>query len=453
MTVPTKPVRTSADLRQDIAISAATLTSPQAGSLTEVRAWLAARAGTDDVPDIERIGFSDLHQWGFHPDSGDLVHSSGKFFQITGLRLHGHQPPVDNWSQPIINQPEIGILGILVTRIDGVLCFLMQAKMEPGNINTIQLSPTVQATRSNYRRVHGGAATRFLDNFRELDESRVLVDVLQSEQGASFYQKRNRNMIVEIDEPLPTGEEYRWLTLGQIHELLHVDNAVNMNARSILSNLPVDSQGDSIGVRNWINEAKCRSDFVAELVGLRDLRSWQVSDEAIRHESGRFFEVIAVSVQARHREVRSWDQPLIAPCGQGVVAFLASRRSGQLEVLVQARAEPGTRDVLELAPTVQAVPASYEHLPREARPRYLDLVMDAPPERLLFDVLLSEEGGRFYHAEHRYLVVEADDDVRQETPPPAYRWVRLGELSALIRHSGYCNVEARSLLACLQSLR
>ena len=42
---------------------------------------------------------------------------------------------------------------------------LMQAKMEPGNVNPLQLSPTVQATRSNYTQVHRGTGTRYLEYF------------------------------------------------------------------------------------------------------------------------------------------------------------------------------------------------------------------------------------------------------------------------------------------------
>ena len=36
---------------------------------------------------------------------------------------------------------------------------------KPGNINNIQLSPTVQATKSNYLRAHGGKKTKFIDYF------------------------------------------------------------------------------------------------------------------------------------------------------------------------------------------------------------------------------------------------------------------------------------------------
>ena len=37
--------------------------------------------------------------------------------------------------------------------------YLLQSKIEPGNINGVQLSPTVQATKSNYLRKHGGKNT------------------------------------------------------------------------------------------------------------------------------------------------------------------------------------------------------------------------------------------------------------------------------------------------------
>ncbi|CAM5359048.1 GDP-mannose 4,6-dehydratase [Streptomyces cyaneofuscatus] len=88
------------------------------------------------------------------------------------------------WHQPIIVQPEVGILGILVKEFDGVPHFLMQAKMEPGNSNLLQISPTVQATRSNYTKAHKGADVRYLEYFRGPRQGRVLADVLQSEHQA-----------------------------------------------------------------------------------------------------------------------------------------------------------------------------------------------------------------------------------------------------------------------------
>ena len=49
-------------------------------------------------------------------------------------------------------QNEIGILGIIKNIKTNK--YLLQAKVEPGKINKIQISPTVQATRSNYSRIN-----------------------------------------------------------------------------------------------------------------------------------------------------------------------------------------------------------------------------------------------------------------------------------------------------------
>ena len=56
------------------------------------------------------------------------------------------------WNQPLIIQKEVGILGILKKRYKSTDYYLLQAKIEPGNTDNIQLSPTVQATKSNYLR-------------------------------------------------------------------------------------------------------------------------------------------------------------------------------------------------------------------------------------------------------------------------------------------------------------
>ena len=70
----------------------------------------------------------------WHLDSGiNIRHDSGKFFSIEGLKVSkeiGESNIV--WDQPIINQPEIGLLGIITKEFNGILYFLLQAKKNPG---------------------------------------------------------------------------------------------------------------------------------------------------------------------------------------------------------------------------------------------------------------------------------------------------------------------------------
>jgi oxidase EvaA len=445
--------------------------------LVEFNRWFA-RFSRHMYTRVERIPLNGLAGWNSDPRTGNISHHSGKFFTIEGLDIHIWDRPVPEWSQPIINQSEVGILGILVKEFDGVLHFLMQAKAEPGNCNGLQLSPTVQATRSNYSRVHRGHAVPYLEHFLNTSRARVIVDVRQSEHGAWFYRKRNRNMVVEIDDDVELHAGFCWLSLGQVHQLLAVDHLINMDARTVLACLPfasIDSPAtfdprpdgfrsalarscskDAGGVHtmtevlSWITDARTRTSVQVSRIPVNALRRWSRSDEKISHESGLFFEVIGVSVEAGGREVEHWTQPMIATRSVGVVAFIVRRVRGVLHILVHARVEPGYVDVVELGPTVQCAPEDLEYLPSSARPLFLDEVLRAGPAQVRFEATLSEEGGRFYRARNRYLIIEAHSDIA--SGHPEFRWLTLHQLGNLLRHSHYVNVQARSLVACLHSL-
>ncbi|MFD3945998.1 NDP-hexose 2,3-dehydratase family protein [Streptomyces sp. NPDC058579] len=417
--------------------------------------WLESRRRAHHFR-VERIAFADLDGWSFQPGTGNLGHHSGRFFTVEGLSVHTDTGPYRHWQQPIIKQPEVGILGILAKEFDGVLHFLMQAKMEPGNRNLLQLSPTVQATRSNYTKVHRGADVKYLDHFTTSGRGRVLADVLQSEHGAWFFRKANRNMLVETDEDVPLDEDFCWLTLGQIGELLRRDNVVNMDARTVLACAPVstgepDALLSDTALHSWFTARRSEPDVRAERIPLDQVRDWVRGEWSIDHAKGRYFRVVAVAVEAGNREVRGWSQPLFEPCGTGTTAFVTRRLGGVPHLLVHAKLEGGFLDRIELAPTVQYTASNHADRTGEDRPPFLDLVLSADPARVRYDALHSEEGGRFLNAESRYLFVDADESQAPLDAPPGYAWVTPGQLRWLGGHSHYVNVQARTLLSLLNT--
>ncbi|MGA6226475.1 alpha/beta fold hydrolase [Streptomyces umbrinus] len=441
--------------------------------------WLAERLRAGRF-EVTRIPFEELRGWSFHPGTGNLHHASGRFFSVEGLHVRTDRMPEQGWTQPIIVQPEVGLLGIVAREIDGVLHFLMQAKMEPGNVNILQVSPTVQATRSNFTGVHQGRDIRFLDLFLEPGRVRVLVDSIQSEQADWFLAKRNRNMIVELapDDDLATGEDFRWLTLGQIRRLLLQDNVVNMDARSILACLPTadadstDDSGDASPVhRSFFGSPARARHTMAEVLtwftGVRALRElvqnrvpldsvtadgWYRTRHEIAHESGRHFRVIAAEVMASSREVASWTQPLIEPQVPGLMALLVKPIDGVLHALVQARVDVGHLNVAELAPTVQCRPAEHTRPDGAPYPPYLGQVLSAPADSFRYDAVQSEEGGRFYHAQNRYAIVEVSPGFPEDVPDD-FAWLTLAQLTTLLAHGNYLNIELRTLVACALTLQ
>ncbi|WP_307792552.1 NDP-hexose 2,3-dehydratase family protein [Streptomyces verrucosisporus] len=408
---------------------------------------------------------TDPRGWHFAPGTGNLEHRSGRFFTVEGMHVRTGHGPLGEWWQPILVQRDIAILGMIAKEFDGVLHFLLQAKMEPGNAGMVQLSPTVQATSSNYTRVHGGGRTPYVEYFTEPGRGRVLVDVLQSEQGAWFHQKRNRNIVIEVTGDVPVLDGFRWLTLGQVHRLLRRRSVINMDARTVLGCLPVaapagggevfERGGEPGGlhtmtqVLSWFTGRKSAYELSARLVPLNSLAGWRRQAMGIVPEGGGEFGIVAVRAHAPTREVHSWKQPLLAPRGLGLAALVVRRIGGKLHALVRAEVLPGYRDTVEIGPTVRSA-ASDRAAVAALRPDFLDYVLSAR-EGVRYDVVQSEEGGRFLHAETRYLVVEADDDFPLRVPPD-FAWLTVEQLLALQRHSYYLGIEARTLLFCLNGL-
>ncbi len=472
----------------DFTISALTQHS-RFGTTDDVLSWLRALNTTRHFV-VERKPLAELKRWAFNPQTGDLEHDSGGFFAIRGLSVETNTGLVERWTQPIIDQSEIGLLGILTRRIDGVLHFLLQAKAEPGNINTFQLSPSVQATRSNFTRVHGGARTQYLEFFMEDSGHTTLLDQLQSEQGARFFHKRNRNTIVRLqdDQDVPTGPLHRWVTLGQLAALCQHDNVVNMDTRSVMSCISYDMSrvGEAVPRQALVAELS-RSDLVAgpseiavdlllsaqctavphrsndelvhwltarkfetllrqRIVPLNSIEEWAHTDGVIAHPSGRYFRVLGVRVEAQGREVTQWEQPIIEQMSPGLVGLLAQRINGVLHFLIQAKVECGNMDILEIAPTVQCITANYD--PQDMPPHAQGFLH--PGDRTtLVDAYQSEEGGRFFREANRN-VIQLLEEGAAPAPHRSFAWLTLHQLKEFVRYNNYVNVEARSLLACLR---
>jgi oxidase EvaA len=186
------------------------------------------------------------------------------------------------------------------------------------------------------------------------------------------------------------------------------------------------------------------------LISLSEVVGWKTTDVDISDVDEQDFRIIGVDVEVTNREVARWTQPLIAPRGLGIAVFLARPIDGVLHLLIQARAEPGLRDLVEMAPTLQLEPRADAAGAGVDEP-FLEEAMTTDPARVRFDSVMSEEGGRFYHAQTRYRVVEVGEEFPVEVPHN-YCWVTIRQLMELVRHGHYLNVEARSLLASVHGL-
>ena len=450
------------------------ISNSQLNTIDEILKWIQDRNRTVKV-EIHKVPLAKNSFWFYDYKEGCIRNQKHSFFTITGYRkclADGTEI-----SQPIILQEEIGYLGIICQEINGVMHFLMQAKIEPGNVNKIQLSPTIQATKSNFTQKHGGTRPPYLDYFLNADQYEIVVDQIQSEQSSRFYKKRNRNIIIRVEEDIPLLAFHRWMTLGQIKRLMREDNLVNMDTRTVLSCIPYsqlhlsrmelltlsDSFSDKPLFRSVfegeeknnlpkvyqkINNLKMFDDFCCQLVPLHQLEDWEITEEEIVCQKPYPFKVIFCDIAIEGREVQHWTQPLFEATGIATFGLICCEENGLLKFLVKVMPEVGCFDSVELGPTIQREAVAF-HYQEDAVNRFFCERLQSG-KGVVFDHLLSEEGGRFYHEQNRNVLIRVKKEELPELPE-GYFLLDYRTLNELVQVNNTLNIQLRNLLSLLEA--
>ena len=462
----------SFDIKQNMTlvqiIESWAITDNPMNSTDDILNWIKKK-NQDVLVNIHKIDYSYDGFWFYDKESGEICNRNNSFFQIKGLIHH-----VDGqaYEQPIIIQDEIGYLGIICKEINGVMYFLMQAKIEPGNINKIQISPTIQATKSNFMQAHGGKVPAYLEYFSNSCHYEVVVDQIQSEQSSRFYGKRNRNIIIVVDDDIEVKDSHCWMTLGQIKQLMAYDNLVNMDTRTVISCIPfslrdysykelthikrlftresffnsifLGDAGNRINkIYQYINDIKMMDHSSVELTRLDLLKNWKMEDGSFISDNGEF-SIVFCDIAIEGREVSHWQQPLFEAKGSSIFALMYRIINNTMQFLVQTKYEVGCFDKIEIGPSVQMGP---RNKPKNQVEKLLYKRIKTG-EGIEFSGMFSEEGGRFYHEQNRNIIMKVNREDIDELPS-GYFWVDYQTLNILIQFNNCLNIQLRNLLSIL----
>ena len=447
-------------------------------STSPAKTWLEAYRRDCDMQ-VEEIPWNASKEWSF--DHHCLRHKTGGFFTIVGVRANVNGAEQVRLDQPLIDQPEIGILGFLIRRRGEDTEILLHAKAEPGNVGLVQVGPTVQATESNYKRRHEEKKTPYLAYFLESMGANRISDSLQSEQGTRFLGKYNRNMIVQVDDSFAftDTEVHQWFLLKDFLPMLLQDSQINTDARSVLVsgrwsalapnenpfsrsigngdlgeamyhsyNIPV---GESIftdeEILGRLEKLRLAANFTIQLVDLDELKNWEVTDDRIKSIEGNTFEVRQYRVKSSEREVTEWDQPLVASAEEGSVVLLAQEKNGMLYFLFNCRAEIGFREGCQWGPTIQDLaqdPFIFPDLEKNEN----ELKQYMQQSKQLLSQRHSDEGGRFYLCVSTYSLYLLDRDVEVALTDNLV-WMNMRQIELFASRKGFFTNEARSLISML----
>ena len=388
-----------------------------------------------------------LNNWYFSKDS--IFHESKKFFKIIGIDVKSNLIG-KNWDQPIIVQNELGILGIIKDKKKER--YLLQAKVEPGNKNKLQLSPTVQATKSNYTRIHGGKKIPFLSFF--INKKKNFIS--QSEQGYRYLFKFNYNSLVETTKSIKIFDNFYWFNKKDLTKLVKIKSILNMDTISVFSTFISKNKIDTPlinmqKINKWIKIKDKAFNLKIKIKPLANLKNWIVKNDSITHKKNKHFSVIGININANKREVKVWDQPIIKGKEMAFAGYLIKEFNKTNHYLCRYNKKPGLKkSTLSCSVNTSDLKNynSSNNLENFEKKILKDFFLNKKKKyKSIYDNILSDEGGRFFNCEIRYKALQINNNTKIKIPHN-YIWISQNQMIEMISKKKI-DIEARLLFGCI----
>ena len=200
----------------------------------EIMSWIVnLRAMSDKTAVI--CGIDELKDWSINGDG--IFHSENRHFDVIWAQITISNREVASWDQPIVRPRNHGLIGFFVKKVNDQWYFLVQGKMECGSFEPAELTSSLCFVPSSYSNPE--REIPFYSYFLQASKKDFIVDTMQSEEGGRFFHEQNRNFIVNVDDDFTYSSTefpgYRWMTYGQLLNLMAHSNYVSIQARSLLS--------------------------------------------------------------------------------------------------------------------------------------------------------------------------------------------------------------------------
>jgi len=210
-------------------------------------------------------------------------------------------------------------------------------------------------------------------------------------------------------------------------------------------------------VKAWFEEMRAETTMEVDTIPLRDARGWRADETTgdISHESGDFFTVRGIRVaQSSSREIgtQGWDQPILEQVGYdgGILGLVRKRFDGVPHYLIEAKAEPGNYQIVQMSPTLQATFANLRQSHGGRKPRFAEIFEDPASigGTVLYDQWLSEDGGRLMNKRNRGMLVEVLPDYQLDITND-FAWISMYQIKACLQANAWVNPHIRGIIAHL----
>ena len=209
-------------------------------------------------------------------------------------------------------------------------------------------------------------------------------------------------------------------------------------------------------VKAWFLEQRRSCPMSVEDIPLAECRDWyaDLDNGWIRHKSGEFFYVQGVRISlSEFREAgKGWDQPMMTQVGYdgGILGILRKRIDGVPHYLIEAKAEPGNYEKVQLSPTIQATFSNLKRAHGGRKPFFAEYFEE--PEKhgatVHYDQWMSEDGGRLHIKRNKGMLVEVPEDTKLDYGS-SFVWMSMWQIKECLHEDAWVNPHIRGIISHL----
>jgi len=198
-----------------------------------------------------------------------------------------------------------------------------------------------------------------------------------------------------------------------------------------------------MNILSWLNDYKSSIRFDISITNLRDLVEWNCENNIVSRKDNNFFSIKSIRTAKGRNELNPSiiiDQPEI-----GVLGFLIKGYGDDIQILLQAKSEPGNINLTQIGPTVQATVSNYERKHNGSETHFINLfINDQIPKDL--SILQSEQGNRFYNKYNRNIILRVSEEKEYENFNN-YKWFSLNQIIQHIDRDFLFNTDFKSVIS------
>lgn len=218
---------------------------------------------------------------------------------------------------------------------------------------------------------------------------------------------------------------------------------------SIVSSTDLQTCLETDELLRWLRSYRETIDCRVERIRFDESREWSFDAEksALRHATGKFYRIAGYRGNIRGRSPIY--QLLIDQRETGTQGFMIRRADDDIQMLIQARTEPGNIGIVQIGPTIQATFSNYTAVHKGRPQPFLERFHH--PERygarIVLDTVQPELGSKFLNKTNRNIVVESPD--MADYSDPMFRWISLRTLFRLMQYDHIVNNDARLVVGMM----